>query len=97
MSRLVSGVGVEGIVGRTRHPTEHWGRAVSRTREVFILHSVQCRDSGRDLRQCPFSLALDDGIDEEIWAGWEDRPVRLAIEGDKATDEAWLVPDGDRP
>jgi hypothetical protein len=92
VSRLVSGVGIEGIVGVTRHPTEHWGRAVSRTREVFILHSVECRDSGRDLRLCPFSVALDGGIDVERWAGQEDRPVRLAIEDDGD----WLVPDGDR-
>jgi hypothetical protein len=95
VSRLVPGDEIEAIVGRARHATEHWGRAVSAERRVFLLHSARCRDSGRDLRQCPYSLALDDGIDEQLWAGWEDRPVRVAIE--VADGEAWLVPDGDRP
>jgi hypothetical protein len=88
MTDLVSPEEIEGIVGTARHPTEHWGRAVSTEQTVYILHSQECRDSGRDLRACPFSLALDDGIDVAQWAGREDQPVRLAIVGD----EAWLVP-----
>jgi hypothetical protein len=89
MSDLVPAAQIEGIVGVARHPIEHWGRAVSADRRVFILHSMQCRDSGRDLRYCPYSLALDEGIDAEDWAGWEDRPVRLAIA------DYLLVPNGE--
>jgi hypothetical protein len=89
VSDLVPAAQIEGIVGVARHPTEHWGRAVSAQRTVFILHSAECRASGRDLRWCPYSLALDEGIEDEDWAGWEDRPVRLAIQG------FLLVPNGE--
>jgi hypothetical protein len=86
---LVDAEEIERIVGIRRHPTEHWGRAVSAEQTVFILHSAECRADGRDLRWCPFSLALDEGIDAEDWAGWEDRPVRLAIA------DYLLVPNGE--
>jgi hypothetical protein len=79
VTRLVPSETIEGIVGARRHPTEHLGRAVSKEQTVYVLHSEQCRDSGTDLRECPFSLALDSGIDDGYWEGAEDRPVRLAI------------------
>lgn len=79
MTALVPPSEIEQIVGATRHPTHHYGRAVSAERTVYILHSQECRDTHDDLRNCPFSLALDLGIDPERgpWAGMEDRPVRL--------------------
>lgn len=83
MTDLVPADDIERIVGVKRHPTQHYGRAVSAKQTVYILHSHYCKDSGRDLRECPFSLALDRGIEHFYpWTGWrrvQDRPVRLEI------------------
>ncbi len=79
MTSLVSPDQIEQIVGVSRHQTRHYARAVSAERTVYILHSAQCRDSGRDLRTCRFSVALDNGIDESDWSDTEDQPVRVAI------------------
>lgn len=84
MSDLVAAEHIEQIVGVSRHPTDHIGRAVSVEQTVYILHSHECRDSGIDLRRCRFSLALDRGIDVEQWT--EDVPLRLAVV------DGWLVP-----
>jgi hypothetical protein len=77
---LVPAADIERIVGAARHPTEHLGRAVSTEQTVYILHSQKCRDSGIDLRDCAFSVALDHGIDMSDWDGWEDQPVTLDID-----------------
>ncbi len=79
MSDLVSNI--ENVVGCKRHPTAHIGRAVSSEQVVYIMHSQECVDSGIDLRECPYSVALDEfGIDDGEWNGLEDRPVLLAID-----------------
>lgn len=75
MSDLVDPAIIEQIVGKKRHRTRHYGRAVSREQTVYILHSQECRDSTPDLRDCPFSLALDRGIEVEHWR--QDAAVRL--------------------
>ncbi|MCP2265556.1 hypothetical protein ACFQHV_01065 [Promicromonospora thailandica] len=91
MTDLVNPDEIELAVGANRHPTEHYGRAVSADGIVFILHSAECRNSGRDLRECPYSIALDKGIDDVFpWTGWrqvQDRPVRLEIA------RGYLMPD----
>jgi hypothetical protein len=83
MSQLVDPTEIENIVGVTRHARHHYARAVSAETTVYILHSQLCRDSTPDLRDCPFSLALDRGIeDAEPWAMWhqlQDRPVRVQV------------------
>lgn len=84
VSDLVDLEEIEGIVGVKRDPTLHWGRADSTSRTVFVLHSQECRDSGADLRECSFSLALDRGITEDFgtWLAWsyqQDRPVGLEV------------------
>lgn len=83
MSDLVKPDEIERLVGAERHETDHIGRAVSTAHTVYILHSAECRDSGRDLRQCPYSIALDRGIEHFIpWSGWrhaQDQPVKLQI------------------
>ena len=74
---------IEGIVGASRHRTKHYGRSVSAQQRVYILHSAECRDSGRDLRECPYSIALDRGIGHMsawlAWHAWQDQAVRLKI------------------
>lgn len=84
MSDLVPADEIESIVGVKRHPRLHFGRAVSAEKRVYILHSQECLDSGIDLRECEYSIALDRGIDDEpgIWFAWvhhQDRPVRLTV------------------
>jgi hypothetical protein len=88
MSDLVPADRIEAIVGARRHLIDHIGRAVSAEDTVYILHSHACKNSGIDLRDCPFSLALDDGIDPTEWL--QDMPTRLAI-----TDDGRLVPSDD--
>lgn len=90
MAELVPAEDIERIVGVPRHPTMHWARAVSAEQTVYILHSHKCLDSGIDLRQCRFSLALDNGIRKDEWV--EDEPVPVAVTG--AFNTTRLVPDG---
>lgn len=84
MTDLVPAPDIEEIVGASRHATDHLGRAVSVQRTVYVLHSAECRqlhDVGdRDLRNCPFSIALDHGIVDEDWHGHQDQVVGLSIE-----------------
>ncbi|ART69095.1 hypothetical protein BTO20_11320 [Mycobacterium dioxanotrophicus] len=79
MTDLVPASKIEQIVGADRHQTEHLGRAVSAEETVYILHSHECKDSGIDLRDCPFSVALDLGISLDRWADFEDEPVELWV------------------
>ena len=79
MSELVPTSDIEAIVGANRHPDVHIGRAVSAEQTVYILHPDDCREYFDDLRDCPFSKALDKGIDAERWEGFEDQPVRLWV------------------
>ena len=79
MTDLVPADEIEQIVGIERHPTRHYARAVSAEQIVYILHSQRCKASGRDLRDCLFSQALDTGIDEYDWSDMEDQAVRVTI------------------
>ncbi|MGZ0069282.1 hypothetical protein [Microbacterium arborescens] len=82
MTRLEPTSSIETTVGAERSQSEHIGRAVSAEQRVYILHSQDCVDTGRNLRTCPYSIALDLGIDVPTWQGHEDRPVILAIDDD---------------
>lgn len=88
MSRVEAADRIEGIVGAHRHDSLHIGRAVSAEQRVYVLHSRECAARGIDLRQCEFSIALDEGIDLSLWEDYQDRPVELGID-DKCLD---LVP-----
>jgi hypothetical protein len=79
MSELVPTEEIEQIVGIERHQTRHYARAISEEQTVYILHSRECKDSGIDLRECAFSLALDKGIDQYDWSDREDRPVLVRV------------------
>jgi len=79
MSEQVPASEIEGIVGAPRHETDHYARAVSDEQRVYVLHSKECLGIFDDLRDCPFSKALDRGIDPERWSGFEDRPVRAWV------------------
>jgi hypothetical protein len=66
---------IEEIVGIKRHPTIHYGKAISDTAVFFILHSQRCFNSTPDLRKCEFSLALDNGVQFPV----EDETLVLGI------------------
>lgn len=80
MSTLVDKTQIEAIVGAQRHPTVHVARGTATT--VYILHPTACVDAHDDLRDCPYSHALDRGIDGPVasmwWRRW-DRPVVVTL------------------
>ena len=59
MSDLVPAEDIERIVGISRHPSMHYGRAISTEQVTYVLHSQECKNATPDLRDCIFSLALE--------------------------------------
>ena len=80
MTDLVDTYKIEQIVGVPRHAHKHYGRAVSDEKTFYILHSGYCKENAVDLRVCGYSRALDNGLDMNHWAGYEDKPVVLVIQ-----------------
>lgn len=96
MADLVSPQQIETIVGAKREDARHLGRAVSSSETIYVLHSRQCRDRFEDLRDCPFSVALDAGTDLTQWRHVIDRAVVLEIADGGLVPtrrEAWVVQD----
>ena len=79
MTNLVPASEIENIVGRRRHERAHYGRAVSDEEVFYILHSKNCLEDNPDLRDCEFSIALDNGFNLDYWKVFMDRPVPLRI------------------
>lgn len=79
MSTLVDTDVIEQIVGRPRHQSIHYGKAVTGEKTIHVLHSQACLDYSKDLRQCRYSQALDNGIDQTAWARWQNKPVILCV------------------
>lgn len=46
-------------VGAERSQVLHWGRGSEKDQTFYILHSIDCIESGIDLTTCPYSVALD--------------------------------------
>ena len=67
MTERVPADEIENIVGRKRSVKDHYARAVSAEQTVYVLHSRECLAMHADLRECPWSLALDRGIDLSEW------------------------------
>jgi hypothetical protein len=74
VSELVDPKQIETLVGVKRHQTIHWGHGDWKW-IYYILHSQECLDSGRDLRECEFSLAMDRS-NTDVMPRW---PVELRI------------------
>lgn len=70
---------IERIVGARRRTHAHLARAVSLEKTVYILHPEECLKQHTDLRLCAFSLALDRGIEMDVWATAQDKPVEVDI------------------
>lgn len=88
MSDLVDKSRIEDIVGVRRMKVVHVARAVSEEETVYILHSKNCLESTADLRDCKYSLALDEGIDPFWWDDCMDIPVMVTLV------DGQLVPSG---
>lgn len=67
-------------VGAYRKWHEHLARADSHTRVVYLLHSHTCLKTKTPLTECEYSLALDLGIDETMWATSQDTAVKVKID-----------------
>lgn len=61
MTDLVPAGQIENIVGARRHPFRHIARGVTPEDRLYILHPDDCRARHADLRDCPWSQALDRG------------------------------------
>ena len=79
MTERVDPADIERIVGTPRHDSLHYGRAVSDEQTFYILHARDCVADFEDLRDCPFSLALDHGLDLDLWSDMLDKPVSLRV------------------
>jgi hypothetical protein len=77
VTTLVDPSEIERIVGRKRSNLLHYARLISEDGMFYIMHSLQCVEFEKDLRECPYSLALDEGVDPEVWRGWIDKPAVL--------------------
>lgn len=76
--QLVDRTTCEQTVGQQRWHFEHIGMYDGRT--ITILHSRRCLDSGVDLRDCVFSLALANGTTSNgCWI--KDYPHILEVKG----------------
>ena len=83
MSNPVDRDKIESIVGAQRHTRAHWARAVSKEQTVYVLHSHNCLEDYEDLRDCPYSLALDNGINVDDWI--QDKPTIVTIVNNRLT------------
>jgi hypothetical protein len=81
MPYLVPTTAIEQIVGVSRHQVLHYGISVASEQVTYVLHSQECYERHRtsDYQGCPFSIAQDNGIIREAWAGHEDVPVVLGL------------------
>lgn len=89
MTDRVPTADIERVVGVPRHAALHYGRKVVDEQRLYILHSQQCLRAHDDLRDCPYSLALDHGIRPRDWPA---AAVVLGLEHGRLT-PIGVVPD----
>ncbi len=77
MTEVVEPDVIEKVVGVPRSERAHWAKAVSADKKVYLLHSRFCLEVTKDLRLCPYSRALDNGIDIREWI--EDVPLLVEV------------------
>lgn len=82
MIQIVPPDEIEAHVRARRHPTKHYGRAVSEEVTFYILHSATCLAEEPDLRQCPFSVALDAEVEADYWDWVQDTTIVLGLDND---------------
>lgn len=92
MTEQVPADRIEELVGIDRHPTLHYARIDTESDRVFILHSGLCLSRRDDLRTCPYSRALDKGIDLLAWGGLEDVTVVVRLRRSRTLGGTRLTP-----
>ena len=75
MSTRVPADQIEAVVGVKRHQTAHVIRGDYATGMAYILHPHDCLARYADLRDCPWSLALDRG---DAWLP-DDKPHYVRV------------------
>lgn len=81
MTELVPRTEIERLVGAKRQENAHLGRIDTREEVMYILHSQECKDTTPDLRECPYSKALDLGLfNIDRWKGFYDMSVSLSLD-----------------
>ena len=75
MSDRVPADTIEATVGARRHPREHIIRGDYTNGRAYILHSAECLQRYADLRNCPWSLALDRA---DVWLS-SDQPQFVRV------------------
>ena len=75
MTERVPATDIERIVGATRDQTRHIIRGDYKTGMAYILHPHECLARYDDLRDCPWSLALDRG---DVWLP-DDQPHHVRL------------------
>lgn len=80
ITTLVDVNDIENIVGYRRHPEFHIARAISEEEHIYVLHSKDCHKANDDPTTCPFSVAVDAGIDTDLWQYYYDAPVRVYVD-----------------
>lgn len=68
---------IEQLVHARRHPTEHVIRGDYTNGRAYILHSAECVQRHTNLRDCPWSTALESG---DVWLSTEE-PCFVRTEG----------------
>lgn len=81
MSEIVSPDEIQKAVGGAeRDYWLHIGYANTPLDRFYIMHAHTCLSQYTDLRECPYSKALDkQGISADWWEDWYNRPVYLAL------------------
>lgn len=81
MTNIVPSTEMERLVGYPRQENTHLGRIDTTEEVMYILHSQECKDTTPDLRECPYSKALDHGrFNINRWKGFYDMSVSLSLD-----------------
>ena len=80
MSDRVDSDKIEEIVGTYRRIYAHVARCVDDEQKVYLLHPHNCKDRYDDLRDCEYSLAMDNGVDRDLFG---DGPTMVSVVGSK--------------
>lgn len=102
MTNLVNFSEIEQLVGAPRDRRLHLVRIDTAAETVYILHSQECFERfdmrPSDLRECLFSRALDNGLEDYEWADYEDQVVEVTVAYDQMDGgRSRLVPVARRP
>lgn len=80
---------IETIVGTRRKAQQHIARASSQDEQIYVLHSALCVKR-REITECAYTQALDNGINMEVWEDHQDEPVEVMVSNGRLVPVPWL-------